>query len=73
VLHGPRSVGKSTLLRDLADELPTPVTDLDELAMRDAVAADPALFASATAPVLIDEFQHVPALLDAVKAELNRI
>ena len=72
VLHGPRSVGKSTLLRDLADDFATSVIDLDELAVRDAVAADPALFASATAPVLIDEFQHVPDLLDAVKAELNR-
>lgn len=72
VLHGPRSVGKSTLLRDLANEFTTPVIDLDELAVRDAVAADPALFASATAPVFIVEFQHVPDLLDAIKAELNR-
>lgn len=59
-------------LRDLAEEFTTPVIDLDELAVRDAVATDPALFASATAPVLIDEFQHVPDLLDAVKSELNR-
>lgn len=72
VLHGPRSVGKSTLLRDLAEGFTTPVIDLDELAVRDAVATDPALFASATAPVLIDEFQHVPDLLDAIKSELNR-
>ena len=72
VLHGPRSVGKSTLLRDLADDVGAPVIDLDEPAAQQAVAADPALYASAAAPVLIDEFQHVPSLLDAIKAELNR-
>jgi predicted AAA+ superfamily ATPase len=33
---------------------------------------DPALFVRGKAPVLIDEFQHVPELLDAIKAELNR-
>lgn len=72
VLHGPRSVGKSTLLRDLAEDLTATVIDLDELVVRDAVDADPALYAAAPEPVLIDEFQHVPALLDAIKAELNR-
>ena len=46
--------------------------DLDDLATRDAVRADPALFVRGEAPVLIDEFQHVPELLDAIKAELNR-
>lgn len=71
VLHGPRSVGKSTLLRDLSIEHRSPVIDLDNLAMRSAVTNDPALYAAAPAPVLIDEFQHVPDLLDAVKAELN--
>ncbi|MGH3873762.1 MAG: ATP-binding protein [Pseudonocardiaceae bacterium] len=72
VLHGPRSVGKSTLLRDLGRELGASVIDLDEPAVRDAVVADPTLFASAPPPVLVDEFQHAPELLDAVKAELNR-
>jgi hypothetical protein len=46
--------------------------DLDDLAVRDAVAADPAWFVSGTAPVCIDEYQHVPPVLDAIKAELNR-
>lgn len=72
VLNGPRTVGKSTLLRSLADAGGTEVFDLDDLATRDAVAADPELFAAAPSPVLIDEFQHVPELLDAIKAELNR-
>ena len=72
VLQGPRAVGKSTLLRALAAVGGREVIDLDDLATRDAVAADPALFVRGDAPVLIDEFQHVPELLDAIKAELNR-
>ncbi len=47
--------------------------DLDDIQTRRAVAADPALFASGMAePICVDEFQHVPELLDAIKAELNR-
>lgn len=72
VLQGPRAVGKSTLLRELAAAQGREVVDLDDLGTRDAVVADPALFVRGEAPVLIDEFQHVPELLDAIKAELNR-
>jgi predicted AAA+ superfamily ATPase len=72
VLQGPRAVGKSTLLRGLAASLGREVVDLDDLDTRGAVGADPALFVRGEAPVLIDEFQHVPELLDAIKAELNR-
>ncbi len=72
VLEGPRAVGKSTLLRALADSLGRGIVDLDDLATRDAARADPALFVRGQAPVLIDEFQHAPELLDAIKAELNR-
>ena len=72
LLQGPRSVGKSTLLRALATRHDRPVIDLDDLAIRAAVANDPALFASGDRPVFIDEYQHVPDLLDAIKAELNR-
>jgi hypothetical protein len=45
---------------------------LDDLETRDAVAADPATFVSGPSPVSIDEYQHVPVILDAIKAELNR-
>lgn len=72
VLQGPRAVGKSTLLRALAAARGREIVDLDDLATRDAARADPALFVRGDAPVLIDEFQHVPELLDAIKAELNR-
>ena len=50
------------------------ILDLDDLPTRRAVAADPELFVAADrlAPVCVDEFQHVPQLLDAIKAELNK-
>ncbi len=72
VLAGARAVGKSVLLRQLADETGVTVIDLDDLDTRTLAAADPATFASGPAPVCIDEFQHVPQILDAIKAELNR-
>jgi predicted AAA+ superfamily ATPase len=72
VLQGPRAVGKSTLLQALAASRGREIIDLDDLATRDAARSDPALFVRGEAPVLIDEFQHVPELLDAIKAELNR-
>jgi hypothetical protein len=72
LLQGPRSVGKSTLLQALAGRHDRSILDLDDLATRAAVVNDPALFASGHRPVLIDEYQHAPDLLDAIKAELNR-
>jgi predicted AAA+ superfamily ATPase len=69
---GLRPVGKTTLLRHLAGVHGVRIVDLDDLATRDAVASDPALFVSGPGPVCIDEYQHVPQLLDAIQAELNR-
>ena len=72
VLNGPRTVGKSTLLGELARHMGRTVIDCDDLATRAAVRSDPARFVEADQPVLIDEYQHVPELLDAIKAQLNR-
>jgi len=72
LLQGPRSVGKSTLLREVATRIGADVVDLDDVATRDAVAADPAMFVGGPGPVCIDEYQQVPLVLDAIKAELNR-
>lgn len=71
ILQGPRTVGKSTLLRSMAASLGREIVDLDDLPTRDAVRADPSLFLRGPPPVLVDEFQHVPEILDAIKAELN--
>lgn len=71
MLHGARAVGKSTLLRAIAETFGREVVDLDDLATRDAVRADPALFLGGDPPVFVDEFQHVPEVLDVIKSELN--
>ncbi|HET8862323.1 MAG TPA: ATP-binding protein [Solirubrobacterales bacterium] len=71
-LQGPRAVGKTTLLRALAAGYGVDVIDLDDLATRSAVAADPGTFVEGPRPVCVDEYQHVPVVLDAIKAELNR-
>jgi predicted AAA+ superfamily ATPase len=71
-LQGPRTVGKSTVLAALASSRGTTVVDLDEPATRTAVQADPGAFVGGAPPVCIDEYQHVPAVLEAIKAELNR-
>lgn len=65
ILTGPRTVGKSTLLATLSREFGRPVFDLDQPDVRAAAAADPGFLVSAAEPVLIDEFQHVPEILDA--------
>lgn len=72
LLEGPRSVGKSTLLWSLAAGSGATVIDLDDPATRSAVELDPRLFAAGDRPVLIDEYQKAPMILDAIKAELNQ-
>jgi len=72
LLEGPRTVGKSTLLRQLAQRVDGVVLDLDDLDTRDAVTSDPATMINETRPVLIDEYQHAPLVLDAIKARLNQ-
>lgn len=74
VLTGARTVGKSTLLAACAAQHGVTVLDLDDVETRRAVTADPTLFVGADrpTPVCIDEFQHAPLLLDAIKSELNR-
>lgn len=71
-LHGPRSVGKSTLLADFARAHGVPVIDLDDPATRDAVVANVASAVGEHTPVCVDEYQHAPEVLDALKARLNR-
>lgn len=71
-VHGPRSVGKSTLLQGFASDKQVEVIDLDDLLVRDAIAANPSVIMQAEMPVCIDEYQHVPEVLDMLKARLNR-
>ena len=72
LLEGPRAVGKSTALRTLAEHLNGELLDLDDLATRDATLTDPTTMIASSGLTCIDEYQHAPAVLDAIKAQLNR-
>jgi len=54
-LHGPRSVGKSTLLHIFAASRGVPVLDLDDIATRDAVLANPSVAIGQRAPICLDD------------------
>ncbi|MFN5064104.1 MAG: ATP-binding protein, partial [Pseudomonadota bacterium] len=69
---GPRQVGKSSLLKHMAEEGRT-VVDLDDLTIREAANRDPALFAqNLRLPLTIDEIQYAPELLSQVKILADR-
>lgn len=70
VLEGPRTVGKSTLLREIAQRLSTDIIDLDDSMVRDRVEADPTQYLDGRRPILIDEYLRLQ-LLDHIKAQLN--
>lgn len=71
-IHGPRSVGKSVLLHQFAENHGVDVLDLDNPDIRDAVRASPRSALEVRSPICVDEYQFVPEVLDALKAKLNR-
>lgn len=71
-LHGPRSVGKSTVLRSFAADAGGSVLDLDDIEVREAVVGNLTSVVAGSAPICVDEYQRVPDVLDALKARLNR-
>ena len=75
LLEGPRSTGKSTVIRALAAEFKTQVFDFDDPVIRDEARRNPDFFTTAEhpgIPILIDEYQRVPAVLDSIKTRLNK-
>lgn len=71
LIHGPRQVGKTTLIRDLLGQDFRYVT-LDSAATLAAASADPEGFlAGLDGPVAIDEVQHEPRLLRAIKLSVD--
>ena len=72
VLQGARQVGKSTLVRQVADGRDAVLMDLDSDATYAAAIADPEAFVRRTTGLLvIDEVQRAPELLRAMKVALE--
>lgn len=70
-LLGPRQCGKSALAARLGPG--RAYVTFDDGALRQAATADPAGFLAALPdPVTLDEIQHVPALLPAIKMAVDR-
>lgn len=68
---GPRQVGKSTLVRELAPK--RPFFDLDEASFGGTAAADPTGFIDGLPPVVtLDEVQRVPELMLAIKVAVDQ-
>jgi len=67
LITGPRQVGKTTMLKKLAEDERKYVT-LDNPMARDIAVNDPELFVQRYAPpVIIDEIQYAPQLLPYIK------
>ena len=71
VVYGPRQVGKSTTLDYVFPENFNRVT-LDDIEERNLAEQNPKLFLEANPwPIIIDEIQKVPELLDAIKIKID--
>lgn len=70
-VSGPRQVGKTTLLKSIAEEGRRVVT-LDDPVLRSLAQRDPELFLSShPAPILIDEVQYAPELFPYIKMRVD--
>ena len=68
MLVGARQVGKSTMLRHLAEDDERTYVTLDDMRIRDLARSDPALFFQTyRPPILIDEIQKAPELFEQIK------
>ena len=72
LVTGPRQVGKTTMLRKLADGSDRRYVSLDDLNERNLAQNDPELFLQThRAPALIDEVQYAPELFSAIKIRID--
>lgn len=67
-IEGPKAVGKTAT----AERRAFTVHRLDVPEIRSIATADPTVLLSDPPPVLLDEWQHVPAIWDAVRAAVDR-
>lgn len=71
-LGGPRQVGKTTLLKHLAEKFKMNYVTFDDLSLRKLANDDPELFLETyPAPLLIDEVQYVPQLFSYIKMKVD--
>lgn len=67
-IEGPKGVGKTAT----AERRAVTVFHLDGTAHQELARADPNLVLQGEPPILIDEWQHVPAVWDAVRRAVDR-
>lgn len=72
LLEGPRSVGKSTLLREIATAIPgSRRFDFDDPAVLGLAHQSMSLITDEGLPTFVDEYQRAPDVLQGIKARLN--
>jgi predicted AAA+ superfamily ATPase len=71
LINGARQVGKSTLVRAVANERVAEWRDLDRPQDRQSAVEDPTGFVAFEGLTVIDEIQRVPELLLAIKATVD--
>ena len=74
VVTGPRQVGKTTMLKHLAEEenVSRNYVSLDDFEARNLAQNEPKLFLERfSAPILIDEIQQAPELLPYIKMQVD--
>lgn len=72
LLTGVRQVGKTTVLKHLINNSTRTYVTLDDLMVRNLAITDPALFLQKyTPPILIDEIQYAPQLLNYIKTHVD--
>ena len=72
VITGPRQVGKSTLAKSIGDEYGFKYLSLDDVDYRRQAIEDPKLFIQYHGyPLIIDEVQYAPELLEVVESISN--
>ena len=69
LVNGPRQSGKTTLVQSVRGSLP--YYTLDDATVLSAAKSDPAGFARRVGSAVIDEVQHAPALLRAIKQSVD--
>lgn len=68
LVTGARQVGKTTMLKHLAERTERTYVTLDDITVRELAQSDPALFFQTfKPPILIDEVQHAPQLFERIK------